>query len=48
MASSSDDKQENTVHLFPMIKAKRTVNVVTYFPGNKIGAIKKAKHCIFR
>ncbi|KWX56126.1 hypothetical protein AEL94_11450, partial [Lactobacillus crispatus] len=29
-----DDKQENTVHLFPMIKAKRTVNVVTYFPGN--------------
>ena len=43
-----DDKQENTVHLFPMIKAKRTVNVVTYFPGNKIGAIKKGQTLYFQ
>lgn len=43
-----DDKRENTVHLFPMIKAKRTVNVVTYFPGNKIGAIKKGQTLYFQ
>ena len=36
-----DGKQKNIVHLFPMIKARGAVNVVTYFPGNKISAIKK-------
>ena len=35
-----DGKQKNIVHLFPMIKARGAVNVVTYFPGNKISAIK--------
>ena len=35
-----DDKKENIVHLLPIIKAKKSVNIVTYFPGNKIGVIK--------
>lgn len=43
-----DEKQKNIVRLFPMIKAIGTVNVVTYFPGNKIGAIKKGQPLYFQ
>ena len=43
-----DGKQKNIVHLFPMIKARGAVNVVTYFPGNKISAIKKGQPLYFQ
>lgn len=43
-----DDKQENIVHLLPIIKTKSSVNIVTYFPGNKIGAIKKGQPLHFQ
>lgn len=38
-----DNKKENIVHLLPIIKAKTKVNIIAYFPGNKIGAIKKGQ-----
>lgn len=38
-----DNKKENIVHLLPIIKAKTKVNIIAYFPGNKIGPIKKGQ-----
>ena len=43
-----DDKQENIVHLLPIIRAKNKVNVITYFSGSKIGAIKKGQALHFQ
>ena len=42
------DKQENIVHLLPIIRAKNKVNVITYFSGSKIGAIKKGQALHFQ
>lgn len=40
-------KKENIVHLLPIIKAKKSVNIVTYFPGNKMVQLKKDNPYIF-
>lgn len=43
-----DDKKEKVGHLLPKIKRNNKVQLVTYFPGNKISTIKKGQTMYFK